>query len=197
MTKEKKFRSFFIWGSLPENLFSSYSYLLLLLAASLFQDEFLQFLLLLYKNEPSSEERETYPSKNILKRRKNWLNEEEKLKIGVFHSKNGTHSSQDEKDEKKNELRLFILFYAGVLLLCVPPFERDPKSKGEGKKSTSLIKPFLSFSFGLRLVKMFFLPEPHSKGEEKKFHGTERCWRKALGDVGEERGGMAWGWVFK
>lgn len=73
-----------------------------------------------------------------------------KVRLGVFLEQKPT-----KKEEEENELRLFILFYAGVLLLlllCIPPFEKDPT---ESKELYIIDKTVSSFSFILRLVKIF------------------------------------------
>jgi hypothetical protein len=57
-----------------------------------------------------------------------------------------------------------------LLLADVLPFERDPRAR---KMEESLIKPFASFSFGLRLAKAKTKGEK-GKGKGKgKLHATE------------------------
>lgn len=131
--KEKNNRSFFIWVSplfflCPRTFFHTKIFFLLFRLLNVSWVSF-AFLLLLCKSEPYTPRRDVRVKEEALAKRK-------KFGSGVFFG--------NITQKKKNELRLFILFYAGVLLLlcCEFPFLHENDPRNEEKNCASLIKPF-------------------------------------------------------
>lgn len=77
-------------------------------------------------------------------------NEKKMFGSGLTHN---TRRSEKGKMRRRNELRLFILLLCGCLLLLLPVCPSFLKRIQARKMVESLIKPFASFSFGLRLLR--------------------------------------------